>query len=135
MKQQVAAVLDDEFLAFGALAGMPPHPFIAVFQRIAGRPPGQQGYPLAVAHHRLPQEIPGRLGRPKVVQVAHGFVEERVFGLRHNDGFKLVATAARRAVRLLPFGICSLHPSYGNRWRRIFLAGNQTVWVQAVGEF
>jgi hypothetical protein len=62
VEQQVATVLDDELLPLGPLRRVPSDPFVAILERIARRPPGQQRHPFAVAHHHLPQEVPGWLG-------------------------------------------------------------------------
>ena len=64
-QQQKAAVLHHPFQTFHALAGAPENPAVAIFERVAGRPPDQQGDRLAGAFDDVAQVIADRLPAPK----------------------------------------------------------------------
>ena len=68
------------------------------------------------------------------MQVAHKFVGTLVINLGLNDDFERLVSASRRGARLLPFGICSFHPSYGEQMGGYFLPKNESVYFERVGE-
>lgn len=67
VEQQVAGILNNEPLALCALGRMPADSFVAILQRLAARPPGQESHPHAQPRTTACRSHPRRFGRAEIM--------------------------------------------------------------------